>query len=83
MVVAAGGILILFRTLRRRAVYRSRRRIIALGETEAVSNSGSGSGFIIDPSGSAVTNNHVVTGAGMIACMSVERNVTVPVPQVV
>jgi serine protease Do len=27
---------------------------------------GSGSGFIIDPSGIAVTNNHVVTGAGIL-----------------
>ncbi len=27
---------------------------------------GSGSGFIIDPSGIAVTNNHVVTGAGLL-----------------
>ncbi|HEU5087727.1 MAG TPA: trypsin-like peptidase domain-containing protein, partial [Roseiflexaceae bacterium] len=40
--------------------------IIPLGETEAFSNAGSGSGFIIDPSGIAVTNNHVVTGAGTI-----------------
>jgi serine protease Do len=28
---------------------------------------GSGSGFIIDPSGIAVTNNHVVTGAGILS----------------
>jgi serine protease Do len=27
---------------------------------------GSGSGFVIDPSGIAVTNNHVVTGAGLL-----------------
>ena len=27
---------------------------------------GSGSAFVIDPSGIAVTNNHVVTGAGII-----------------
>jgi serine protease Do len=40
--------------------------IVPLGETEAVSNTGSGSGFLIDPSGIAVTNNHVVTGAGTI-----------------
>lgn len=30
------------------------------------SNAGAGSGFIIDPSGIAVTNNHVVTGAAVI-----------------
>lgn len=27
---------------------------------------GSGSGFVIDTSGIAVTNNHVVTGAGLL-----------------
>ncbi|MGD2158972.1 MAG: S1C family serine protease, partial [Anaerolineales bacterium] len=31
-----------------------------------VSGAGHGSGFIIDPSGIAVTNNHVVTGAGLL-----------------
>jgi serine protease Do len=31
-----------------------------------VSGGGRGSGFIIDPSGIAVTNNHVVTGAGIL-----------------
>lgn len=31
-----------------------------------VTESGLGSGFIIDPSGIAVTNNHVVTGAGLL-----------------
>ena len=31
-----------------------------------VSGAGRGSGFIIDPSGIAVTNNHVVTGAGLL-----------------
>ncbi len=35
-------------------------------EVGTVSGSGSGSGFIIDPSGIAVTNNHVVTGAGSV-----------------
>ena len=34
-----------------------------IGQT---SNAGAGSGFIIDPSGIAVTNNHVVTGAATI-----------------
>ncbi len=29
-------------------------------------NAGTGSGFIIDPSGIAITNNHVVTGAALI-----------------
>lgn len=33
---------------------------------EEVSQAGSGSGFIIDPSGIAVTNNHVVTGAATL-----------------
>jgi len=32
----------------------------------AFESAGSGSGFIIDPSGIAVTNNHVVTGAGLL-----------------
>lgn len=40
--------------------------IVPLGEQAAMSNAGSGSGFIIDPSGIAVTNNHVVTGASTI-----------------
>lgn len=31
-----------------------------------VNSAGSGSGFIIDPSGIAVTNNHVVTGAALL-----------------
>ena len=31
-----------------------------------VNAAGSGSGFIIDPSGLAVTNNHVVTGAALL-----------------
>jgi serine protease Do len=31
-----------------------------------VSGAGHGSGFIIDPTGIAVTNNHVVTGAGLL-----------------
>ncbi len=35
-------------------------------EVGTVSGSGSGSGFIIDPSGIVVTNNHVVTGAGSL-----------------
>jgi len=33
---------------------------------EEVSQAGSGSGFIVDPSGIAVTNNHVVTGAASL-----------------
>lgn len=33
---------------------------------EEVSSAGSGSGFIVDPSGIAVTNNHVVTGAASL-----------------
>ena len=35
-----------------------------IGQTSE--NAGAGSGFIIDPSGIAVTNNHVVTGATTI-----------------
>ena len=31
-----------------------------------VNNAGRGSGFIIDPSGIAITNNHVVTGAALL-----------------
>lgn len=31
-----------------------------------VSGAGRGSGFIIDPSSLAITNNHVVTGAGLL-----------------
>lgn len=34
--------------------------------TVAYNAAGLGSGFIIDPSGIAVTNNHVVTGAGLL-----------------
>ncbi len=35
-------------------------------EVGAYEQAGAGSGFIIDPSGIAVTNNHVVTGAGFL-----------------
>ena len=36
------------------------------GTVEASETAGRGSGFIIDPSGIAVTNNHVVVGAGTL-----------------
>ncbi|WP_166873029.1 S1C family serine protease [Salinibacterium sp. ZJ450] len=36
------------------------------GTTNASETAGRGSGFLIDPSGIAVTNNHVVTGAGTL-----------------
>lgn len=39
---------------------------VPIGEGAAVQTSGAGSGFIIDPSGIAVTNAHVVEGAGSI-----------------
>lgn len=39
---------------------------VPFGEGQAVQSSGAGSGFIIDPSGIAVTNAHVVEGAGSI-----------------
>ncbi len=39
---------------------------VPIGEGQAVQTSGAGSGFIIDPSGIAVTNAHVVEGAGSI-----------------
>lgn len=38
-------------------------------EVGMVSKAGSGSGFIIDPSGIVVTNNHVVAGAGSLKVM--------------
>ena len=38
-------------------------------EAGAVSTFGSGSGFIVDPSGIVVTNNHVVTGAGAVSVL--------------
>lgn len=45
---------------------RSKGNFIAPGETSGQSFAGSGSGFIIDRSGLAITNNHVVTGAALI-----------------
>lgn len=44
----------------------SKGNFVPFGETDGQSYSGSGSGFIIDSSGIAVTNNHVVTGAALI-----------------
>lgn len=39
---------------------------IPSGTTDASESAGRGSGFIIDPSGIAITNNHVVVGAGTL-----------------
>ncbi len=39
---------------------------ISPGTTEASETAARGSGFVIDPSGLAVTNNHVVVGAGTL-----------------
>ena len=39
---------------------------------------GSGSGFIIDPSGLVVTNNHVVTGAGTVKVRLAEGDEEIP-----
>lgn len=39
---------------------------VDLDEGMAVTWAGSGSGFVIDPSGIAITNNHVVTGAALL-----------------
>lgn len=44
----------------------SKGTFVELGDTEAQSSAGSGSGFIIDEGGVAITNNHVVTGAALI-----------------
>lgn len=45
---------------------RSRGTFVEPGELQGASFAGSGSGFIIDPTGIAITNNHVVTGAALI-----------------
>jgi serine protease Do len=57
-------------------------QILAEGEVrdpEGVSNfAGAGSGFIIDPSGLVVTNNHVVTGAGTVKVRLSEDDDEIP-----
>ena len=68
---AAGGAVTSLQDVERAVV-----RIVAEGTFrdpefgEQLNAAGSGSGFIVDPSGLAVTNNHVVTGAPSCASSS-------------